>query len=207
MPNAIDLTGLRFGRLTVLSQAETTFTAGGRPVRRWNCRCDCGNTIVTTRQNLRKGDTRSCGCLKLEETKKRLTTHGESKSVLYKRWKAMKKRCQNPNNSDYSHYGGRGIKVCEEWQDYANFRDWALSHGYSDELSIDRIDVDGDYEPNNCRFISMKEQCNNRSNNLMVAHDGHVYTLSELAEAKGIHYSTLYERLKRGMSVDDAIRK
>lgn len=119
----------------------------------------------------------------------------------------MKKRCQNPNNSDYPHYGGRGIKVCEEWQDYANFRDWALSHGYSDELSIDRIDVDGDYEPNNCRFISMKEQCNNRSNNLMVAYDGHVYTLSELAEAKGIQYSTLYERLKRGMSVDDAIRK
>lgn len=205
MPNAIDLTGMRFGRLTVLSQAESSYDKSGRPVRRWLCKCDCGNTIVTTRQNLRKGDTKSCGCLKSDETKRRLTTHGESKSVLYKRWKAMRKRCQNKNSSDYPHYGGRGIRVCEEWQDYTVFEKWALTHGYSNELSIDRVDVNGNYEPANCRFVSMKEQCNNRSNNISVTYAGEQYTLSKLAEAKGIQYSTLYERVKRGMSVDDAI--
>jgi len=207
MPKAIDLTGERFGRLTVVSQADSSFTASGKPVRRWICQCDCGNTIVTTRQNLKKGDTRSCGCLKTETTKNRMMTHGDSKTVLYKRWKAMRKRCANPNNADYPHYGGRGIRVCDEWQDYRAFKEWALSHGYSDDLSIDRIDVDGNYEPNNCRFISMKEQCNNRSSNICVTYKGKNYTIAELAELTGIQYSTLYERVKRGLDIEDIVRE
>ena len=206
MSNAIDLTGMRFGKLTVLSQAESSRSESGKSVRRWLCQCDCGNTIITTRQNLRKGDTRSCGCLKTQGTKDRLTTHGESKSVLYKRWTAMRKRCNNPNNSDYPHYGGRGIRVCEEWQDYTAFKDWALSHGYSDDLSLDRIDVNGNYEPSNCRFVSMKEQCNNRSNNIFIMYNGKQYTLAELAEANDIQYGTLYARVKRGMCIEDAVR-
>lgn len=207
MPKAIDLTGMRFGALTVLSQAETTIDAHGRPMRRWMCRCDCGNTIVTTRLNLRKGDTKSCGCLKTQETKKRMTTHGESNTTLYKRWKAMKKRCQNPNNADYPHYGGRGIRVCDEWKDYSVFKEWALSNGYSDDLTLDRIDVDGNYEPSNCRFVTMREQCNNRSNNLFVSYSGNLYTIAELSELTGIQYGTLYERVKRGLCIDDVVRK
>lgn len=207
MSKAIDLTGMRFGKLVAVSQAESTYNANNKPMRRWLCKCDCGNTIVTSRQNLRKGDTKSCGCYKLQSTKERMTTHGESKSILYKRWKAMRKRCQNPNNSDYPHYGGRGIKVCDEWQDYLKFKEWALSHGYSDDLSIDRIDVDGDYEPSNCRFITMQEQCNNRSNNISIEYGEEKYTLSELSKLCDIQYGTLYERVKRGLSVEEIVRK
>ena len=118
----------------------------------------------------------------------------------------MKKRCSNPNNADYPHYGGRGIRVCDEWQSYEKFRDWAISHGYSDNLTLDRIDVDGNYEPDNCRFVPMKVQQNNRSNNILLSYNGKQYTLAELAEETGVQYGTLYERVKRGLSVEDAIR-
>ncbi len=203
IPKKIDLTGQRYGRLVVLHEAPKD----GRAHSRWVCQCDCGNTFVTSTPNLRNGDTQSCGCLRKERASETHKMHGDAKSVLYKRWKAMRKRCYNPNNADYPHYGGRGIRVCDEWQNYVNFREWAIQNGYTDDnskyLSLDRINVDGDYSPDNCRFVSMKVQCNNRTNNKRILIDGQSYTISELADKMNLKYTTLYARLRRDINKKD----
>lgn len=207
MPRGIDLTGQRFGRLTVLERVSDKIAAGGYPIRRWLCQCDCGNTTIVTRQDLRSGDTKSCGCWNLEMRAERVRTHGDTHSILYKRWTAMRKRCRNPRNKDYPHYGGRGIKVCDEWQDYSNFKEWALTHGYSPELSLDRIDVDGDYCPENCRYVDMTTQARNRTNSISVEYRGEEYSLPELSQLTGIPYSTLYKKLHiDGLPVEEAIQ-
>lgn len=119
----------------------------------------------------------------------------------------MRKRCRNPRNKDYPHYGGRGIKVCDEWQDYSNFKEWALTHGYSPELSLDRIDVDGDYCPENCRYVDMTTQARNRTNSISVEYRGEEYSLPELSQLTGIPYSTLYKKLHiDGLPVEEAIQ-
>ena len=158
MGKFVDLTGRHFGQLVVLERAENI----GRRTA-WLCLCTCGNKIVVRGNSLVSGLTHSCGCLyKAVNQTGAHTTHSGSKDRLYNIWRAMRQRCQNPNSTKFADYGGRGIKVCEEWQSYPVFRDWALSHGYADDLSIDRINVNGNYEPNNCRWATMKEQNNNR---------------------------------------------
>lgn len=197
MSRALDLTGQRFGRLTVLERAANRLTAGGETKRQWICRCDCGKQIVASTMNLRKGDTKSCGCLKDERTKDRMTQHGESRTKLHNIWKTMRKRCRNEHNSDYAYYGGRGIRVCTEWDEsYEAFRDWAYKNGYEDGLTIDRIDVDRNYEPENCRFVDMKTQCNNRSNSRLITFNGETHTIAEWSEITGIKYHTLYMRIE-----------
>lgn len=131
--------------------------------------------------------------------------HGGRGTRLYGIWKAMRERCMCPNCNRWHRYGGRGIKVCEEWDDFAVFRDWALSHGYSDRLSIDRIDSNGDYEPSNCRWVTQQEQQNNRSNNHRIKVNGEEHTLSEWSRISGIAVSTIYSRLKKGWSEKDAV--
>lgn len=152
--------------------------------------------MTVSGQELRKGDTKSCGCIKSEMDLTRNKTHGESNTRLYRIWKRMRQRCNDVNSSDYSHYGGRGICVCDEWQnDYHAFRNWAMANGYNDQLTLDRIDVDGSYNPDNCRFVTMKTQSNNRTNNQAIEYNGETHTIAEWSDLTGIQYGTLYNRI------------
>lgn len=169
MPNIIDLSGNTFGKVIVLERAKND----SRNNTMWKCRClSCGREFVTRAKTLRSGEIYSCGCLRQKRateasvkacTKHGATHRGTKNEKLYNVWLRMKSRCNNPKVDNYKYYGGRGITVCEEWQhDYTAFRNWALSNGYQEGLSIDRINVNGNYEPNNCRWISMAEQQKNK---------------------------------------------
>lgn len=159
----IDLTGQRFGRLTVIERAENT----NQGQATWLCRCDCGNVIKTRGSSLRRGATISCGCYQRQRASEAKTTHGGGHERLYKVWASMRQRCADKGCEDYKDYGGRGIEVCADWHDYATFRVWALANGYNPEAphgvcTLDRIDVNRGYCPDNCRWVDMKAQANNR---------------------------------------------
>lgn len=154
----IDLSGLRFGRLLVLHRlpADNKRT-------KWRCMCDCGNQISAESYNLRSGHTTSCGCVQKEAASRANTTHGGRKTRLYRIWVCMKNRCYQKSYHAFNHYGGRGITVCDSWlQSFSEFYAWSVSNGYSDNLSIDRIDPNGSYSPGNCRWVTMSEQNKNK---------------------------------------------
>lgn len=209
----IDLTSQRFGRWTVESEAEPYPNGNGT---RWNCICDCGNKAVVASTSLRKGRSRSCGCLHEDELRQR-KKHGhaghiasgqlEGRSRLYNIWALMKQRCTNPNTERYSIYGGRGIKVCDEWQEFKPFMEWANKNGYKKSASIDRIDPDGNYEPGNCRWATSKEQANNTRANVNIAYMSETHTASEWSELTGIKLCTILKRYHSGWSIPDILSK
>ena len=205
MSKLIDLTGQKFGRLTVLERAEDYKTPKGKRHTRWMCKCECGNTAHILGDHLKGRLTKSCGCLSAELSAQRCKHHGY-RERLYRIWTAMKQRCCNPKAHSYSRYGGRGITVCDEWMcDYKAFYDWALASGYQDDLSIDRIDNDKGYSPDNCRWATSKEQNRNRRINHNITINGETKTLAEWCEQYDISHKTVRSRLQLGWLPEEAL--
>lgn len=201
MAKAIELTGQRFNRLTVIKRAGTQ---GKSAV--WLCRCDCGNECIVQSGNLRSGHTTSCGCFRKEFTSANIKTHGMSRTRLYKEWRRMKERCSLKTADNYEDYGGRGITVCPEWRDsFETFLNWSMANGYQDDLTIERIDNDGPYSPENCRWATKEEQANNKRNNRLITFNGRTQTLAQWAREIGIRRDTLRKRLESGWSLDRAL--
>lgn len=202
-----DLTGIRFGKLVALElvQTETRKTY-------WLCRCDCGNAIKARSDCLLRGNTTSCKC----ERDKRFVgntyqrKHNMHNTRVFREWQGMKSRCLNPDEPCYPRYGGRGISICDEWLDSESgstcFINWALANGYSDDLTLDRIENDGNYEPSNCRWATNKEQSNNRRSNIVVEHDGKEHTLMQLCEMLDLPYKAIYVRYRSGDRGERLIR-
>ena len=200
----VDMTGQRFGRLVVVEQAPLR---PGAHSACWLCRCDCGRYTVVSRGSLIKGTTRSCGCLSRELSSKRLkaklTTHGLSNERLYSTWKGIKRRCYKEHDAGFKHYGGRGISMCEAWKkDYLVFREWAYASGYADHLTIERVDVDGNYCPENCIWIPLEDQLRNRRR--MYRYKGK--SISAWAKELGLDRQKVFDRVHDlGWSIEEAL--
>lgn len=202
-----DLTGRRFGMLTVIERAPN-YQKGKSQHRRWRCRCDCGSESIHMASVLLRGDANSCGCNKATINAGAHRTHGGSNTLLYRRWRTMIGRCADTSKKHASVYLNRGITVCEEWlgqNGFNNFRAWALSHDYSPELTIDRIDNDKGYSPDNCRWISEKDQHSNTRRNVWLQYKGNKYLIPQLAAFTGIAEETLRSRIRYGWSVERAV--
>lgn len=204
MAKLINLIGKKFGKLTVIKR-DTNKNNGVY----WVCLCDCGNYTTVRSDSLLQGITKSCGCFQKEQVKKsckkNFTKHGLSKSRINNIWFNIKQRCYNQNSDDYKYYGNKNIKLCSEWHNFQNFYNWAIANGYNKSLTIDRIDVNGNYEPSNCRWVSFKVQENNRSNNRLIKHNNKIHTLSEWSKIANIKYSTLKKRIDTGWDIEKAL--
>lgn len=202
-----DLTGKRFGRITILGRAENY-----KRYVAYYCLCDCGNKFTALAQNIVQGKTKSCGCYNAECKQKRAwkinRTHGLSNTRLYRIWLNMKERCFNKNSKSYKNYGAKGIKVCTSWLDFSVFSAWAISSGYSDGLTLDRIDVNKSYSPKNCRWADWITQNNNKTNNRRITFEGKTKTVSEWAREYALSRGVLWHRLFTAkMPFSEAINK
>lgn len=188
---------MKFGRLLVVS--ENGRTKHSKVL--WHCMCDCGNTTSVPSGSLVNGNSKSCGCLRIEA----ITSHGASYTPEYNILSQIKQRCNNSNAEWYSSYGGRGITICDRWND--SFENFIADMGYrpSDDLSIERINNDGNYEPGNCKWGTGTEQQNNRRNNVIVNYKGKNYTLTEICKELNVLYATVQTRLSRGWSIEEAL--
>jgi hypothetical protein len=189
-----DLTGKRYGKIQVISMKGHE---KGSII--WNCICDCGKELEINTGRLNSGSIKSCGCSKKERMIKQNTIHGKANTRLYEIWIGMKKRCYNPNCHAYKNYGGRGITICQEWlDDFMNFYNWAMENGYRDDLSIDRIDVNGNYCPENCRWSTESEQALNKRETVYYEMFGLKKPLSEWCKCAQTKYIRAYQRLRNG---------
>lgn len=197
MPMITNLIGNKYGNLMVVQKSNKK---NKNRETSWICICDCGNTTTVIGSNLKNGNTKSCGCLHKK--------HGMARSRIYKIWINMKSRCYNINTKSYKDYGRKGIRVCSEWKnDFKNFYDWAIVNGYKDNLTIDRINVNENYKPSNCRWVNKKEQANNTTRNHYIELNGEKHTLQQWSEKTKIKSSTIRERLKRGWTIEKALSK
>lgn len=203
MSKKSDMVGKIFGRLTVLGKAPSAKSGNIR----WFCQCECGNETIVYGSHLRNGNTKSCGCLAIDTRVKMATKHNMSGTRLYNIWSWMKRRCNDSKVKSYPDYGGRGITYCDEWEQFKPFFDWAMSNGYSDKLTIDRIDVNGNYEPSNCRWADKETQANNTRKNVLVTINGISKSMPEWAEKSGISVGTLWWRYYNGKTGKDFIKK
>lgn len=202
----IDITSRKFGKLTAVEFSHASRESSGARREHWICRCDCGNQTVVAKKNLLNGNTQSCGCSRVITNKERLTKHGGRDTKLYAVWSSMVARCYNENDASYAYYGGNGIIVCEQWRhDFESFRNWALSAGYEEGLTIDRIDVNGQYSPDNCRWADMVAQANNRSNTIYIEYNGERHTCAECARLLNMSYDTINNRYHAGMKPEDIL--
>lgn len=197
-----DMSGLKFGRLTVIEFVGYDKYRSAQ----WKCKCDCGNEVIVDGRCLRRSNTKSCGCLNKDShiTHPNHKIHGMSGTRIYRIWKAMKARCSNQNDVLY---GGRGIIVCDEWKSFVPFYKWAIKNGYDENKSIDRINVNGNYSPDNCRWSLISEQANNKRNNKRITINGETYNALEWSKITGVSYQTIWKRMKKGLSGEELIKK
>jgi len=197
MVKRIDLTGQKFGKLTAIKYLHSD--KNGNAI--WLCDCDCGGHKEVTTCDLRRSWVRSCGCL-LYDT---FVTHGLRQSRLYQTYDNMRKRCYAHSCKEYHNYGGRGIKICDEWLDRKNFFDWAANNGYENDLTIDRIDTDGDYSPNNCRWVTLTVQNNNRRNNRIIVFGNQKYTVADFCRHFNVEYWYVHKKLSLGYTPEKIV--
>lgn len=207
-----DLTGRKFGKLKVLKYVCSNKARKAL----FECLCECGNHCIVAGSNLTNKTTKSCGCIQKEAARKQISkinklgirskgnlNHGGSHTKIYSIWCNMKRRCNDIKHDNYKYYGGRGIKICEEWaNDFSKFKDWSMSNGYKYGLTIDRIDVNGNYEPSNCRWIPFKEQSRNRRNTVKLTYMNEEKTLIEWCEIYKIKYKLAHARYKKGWAFE-----
>lgn len=196
MAAVMDITGQRFGRLVATERVG--YTGSGS---KWKCLCDCGNERSVYLCHLRSGVTLSCGCYARDKN----TKHGLAKHPLRSRYYGMRGRCENPAPSEYRNYGARGVRVCDEWRTLKAFHDWAMASGFAPGLEIDRIDPDGDYSPANCRWVTPRQNSNNKRNNVYLTGRGFTGTISQCAARFGVKYTVLYQQLRQGKPLDEAL--
>jgi hypothetical protein len=194
-----DLTNMRFGKLLAIEPIKKSYDRKYY----WKCICDCGKNSLALSGNLIKGNSTSCGCARGnigDLTRK----HGMTKTRIFKIWTGVRKRCTNPKCKSYKNYGGRGIIISPKWDNFIDFYN-DMKEGYADNLSLDRIDHNGNYEPGNCRWATSKTQNRNRRNNYIITHNNKSKTVAEWAEISGIHYSVITYRIKNGWDIEKAI--
>lgn len=187
-----NLEGRKFGKLTVKN-----FNGIKKERAYWLCKCECGNEKITSGKLLKNGNCISCGCVQKEIASRNSKTHGKSKTRIYYIWQGMKERCNNPNNLNYFNYGGRGIEVFDDWNKFEEFEKWSMLNGYNDDLSIERINVNGGYNPNNCTWIPLRLQSRNRRNVINIEFNGTVKTLTEWSKYFNVSHSTIQYHIKK----------
>ena len=200
VPKKLELSGMRFGKLLIAA-------ASGRDrhgAYMWECLCDCGQTTIARGSQIASGATRSCGCGIAEAAARQETTHGQSGTPLYRRWRAMLDRATNPKHQDYRNYGGRGICVCEAWRSFEAFAA-DMGSTFDESLELDRIEVDGNYESNNCRWVTRLRQQRNKRTNHNLTYSSRTQTVQEWGEELGLKPNTIITRLRRGWSVERAL--
>jgi len=203
MGKFVDITGIKFNRLTAVKFIEF----GKSKMPRWEFKCDCGKIVVIFKREAVSGGTKSCGCFMLDNLNgnSHNKIHGMVNSRIYSIHQGIMQRCENKTSSNYHRYGKRGIIVCEEWKNFISFYKWAFNNGYSDDLTIDRIDVNGNYEPINCRWATSKQQANNKTNNVKIKFEGLIFTVSTWAELIGVKPGLLYDRVRQGWPINKVL--